>query len=235
MHRIQKILSIMGVLSRRECEKLLLENKIKINDKNATVGSKAGVNDIIAVNDKKYIVTEDLFKLEIKMIAYHKRCGEIVSKKDRKTKRTVFEQLPYIENKWINIGRLDVNTSGLLLFTNNGDLAHKLMHPSSNIKRVYSVKIKGDFNREKMILCKKGIDIGNNEIGYFTEIIKSEKNSYLLTLTTGKNREIRRVLKKINCSVEKLKRISYGPIGLEYLLEGQYRTLKDSEIKLFLN
>ena len=235
MHRIQKVLSIMGILSRRECEKLLLEKKIKINNKNAAIGSKVGINDTITINSKKYIVTEDLFKLKIKMIMYHKKCGEIVSKKDRKTKNTVFEQLPYIENKWINIGRLDVNTSGLLLFTNNGDLAHRLMHPSSNIERIYRVKIKGNFDREKMILCQKGIDIGNSEIGCFTKIDKESKNNYLLTLTTGKNREIRRVLEKVNCSVEKLTRISYGVISLDNLSEGQYRILKDSEIKLFLN
>ena len=235
MHRIQKILSIMGVFSRRECEKLLLRNKIKINNKNAAIGSKVDINDVITVNNKKYIVTEDLFKLEIKAIAYHKRCGEIVSKKDRKTKNTVFEQLPYTINKWINIGRLDVNTSGLLLFTNNGDLAHKLMHPSSNIERIYKVKIKGNFNREKMILCEKGIDIGNNETGCFTKINKDEDNNYLLTLTTGKNREIRRVLEKVNCNVEKLKRISYGPINLEGIKEGQCKILHNSEIKLLLN
>jgi 23S rRNA pseudouridine2605 synthase len=225
----------MGVFSRRECEKLLLKNKIKINNKNAVIGSKVDINDVITVNNKKYIVTEDLFKLEIKAIAYHKRCGEIVSKKDRKTKNTVFEQLPYTINKWINIGRLDVNTSGLLLFTNNGDLAHKLMHPSSNIERIYKVKIKGNFNREKMILCEKGIDIGNNEIGCFAKITKDENNSYLLTLTTGKNREIRRVLEKVNCNAEKLKRISYGPINLEGIKEGQYKILNNSEIKLLLN
>lgn len=235
MHRIQKILSIMGVLSRRECEKLLLRNKIKINNKNAAIGSKVDINDVITVNNKKYIVTEDLFKLEIKVIAYHKRCGEIVSKKDRKTKNTVFEQLPCTINKWINIGRLDVNTSGLLLFTNNGDLAHKLMHPSSNIERIYKVKIKGNFNREKMILCEKGIDIGNNETGCFTKINKDGDNNYLLTLTTGKNREIRRVLKKVNCNVEKLKRISYGSINLEGIKEGQCKILNNLEIKLLLN
>ena len=235
MYRIQKILSIMGVLSRRECEKLLLENKIKINNKNAVIGSKAGINDTITINNKKYIITEDLFKLETRVIVYHKKCGEIVSKKNATTKNTVFEKLPYIKNKWINIGRLDVNTSGLLLFTNNGDLAHKLMHPSSNIERIYRVKIKGDFNRDKIILCKRGVDIGNNEIGCFTKIIKDGKNNYLLTLNTGKNREIRRVLTKINCKVEQLQRISYGPINLKRLPEGQCRALKSSEVKLFFN
>ena len=172
MYRVQKILSMIGVLSRRECEKLLLQKKIKINNSIATLGAKVEIGDEISVNKKIYIVGSEIFKSKIKVIAYYKSVGELVTTKDDKHRKTVFTHLPDVNGKWINIGRLDMNTSGLLLFTNNGDIANALMHPSSKIKRVYEVSLKGNITKEKIVLSKKGIDIGKGEIGKFLNIVQ---------------------------------------------------------------
>ena len=234
MYRVQKILSMIGVLSRRECEKLLLQKKIKINNCIATIGAKVKIGDKISVNKKTYIVDSEIFNSEIKVIAYHKSVGELVTTKDDRHRKTVFTHLPYINGKWINIGRLDMNTSGLLLFTNNGDIANALMHPSSKIKRVYEVSIKNNITKEKIILSKKGIDIGKGEIGRFLNIVDVNSkltNTYKVTLATGKNREIRRVFNSLDCKVVKLKRIKYALVELSNLKVNKYRILNREEMK----
>ena len=234
MYRVQKILSMIGVLSRRECEKLLFQKKIKINGSIAAIGAKVKIGDKISVNKKTYIVDSEIFKSEIKVIAYHKSVGELVTTKDDRHRKTVFTHLPYINGKWINIGRLDMNTSGLLLFTNNGDIANALMHPSSKIKRVYEVSIKNNITKEKIILSKKGIDIGKGEIGRFLNIVDVNSkltNTYKVTLATGKNREIRRVFNSLDCKVVKLKRIKYALVELSNLKVNKYRILNREEMK----
>ena len=233
MYRVQKILSMIGIISRRECEKLLLQKKIKINNSIAAIGAKVKIGDEISVNRKIYIIGPEIFKSEIKVIAYHKSVGELVTTKDDRNRETVFTHLPDINGKWINIGRLDMNTSGLLLFTNNGDFANALMHPSSKIKRIYEVSIKGNMTKEKIILSKKGIDIGNGEIGRFLNIVHTNNeltNTYKVTLATGKNREIRRIFDSLDCKVVKLKRIKYALVELSNLKVNKYRNLTKDEI-----
>ena len=234
MYRVQKILSMIGILSRRECEKLLLQKKIKINNSIATIGAKVKIGDKILVNKKTYIVSPEIFKSKIKIIAYYKSVGELVTMKDDRYRKTVFAHLPDVNGKWINIGRLDMNTSGLLLFTNNGDIANALMHPSSKIKRVYEVSLKGNITKEKIVLSKKGIDIGKGEIGKFLNIVQTNNelpNTYKVTLITGKNREIRRVFNSLDCKVVKLKRIKYALVELSNLKVNKYRNLNREEIK----
>ena len=234
MYRVQKILSMLGVLSRRECEKNIVKGLIKVNDIAATLGTKVKIGDLITFDKTEYTVSPAMFDSKIEIIVYHKPCGEIVTSKDNANRKTVFERLPDINGKWINIGRLDLETSGLLLFTNNGDIANKMMHPSSNISRKYEVIIKGSFNDIKKEQCIKGLDIGMSETGKFDSIsaCKSAVNKYMITLKTGKNREVRRVFRSVGCTVIKLKRIQYDNIKLNNLLVGEYRYLTEKEIKL---
>ena len=234
MYRVQKILSMLGVLSRRECEKNIVKGLVKVNDIVATLGTKVKIGDSITFDKTKYTVSSAIFDSKIEIIIYHKPCGEIVTSKDNANRKTVFERLPDINGKWINIGRLDLETSGLLLFTNNGDIANKMMHPSSNISRKYEAVIKGSFNDIKKEQCIKGLDIGMSEIGKFNSIskCKSTTNKYTITLKTGKNREVRRVFRSVGCTVIKLKRIQYDNIKLNNLLAGEYRYLTEKEIKL---
>ena len=121
MYRIQKIMSMLGLASRRNAEKLISTKKIRVNGKIAITGQKISINDILTYENKKYIISDRLLNTKIQLLAYHKRYGEIVTKKSKRVNNTVFENLPSSDSKWINVGRLDVNSTGLLLFTNNGD------------------------------------------------------------------------------------------------------------------
>ena len=233
MYRVQKILSMLGVLSRRECEKNITLGLVKVNDVIATLGTKVIIGDSISFNDRRYIVSHDLFNSKFEMLVYHKPCGEIVTLKDNANRKTVFESLPSVSGKWINIGRLDLDTSGLLLFTNNGDIANKMMHPSSNISRTYEVLLKGSFTDIKKNKCLNGLDIGMSETGKFDSVEKcnTTANKYIITLKTGKNREVRRVFLTVNCTVINLKRIQYDNIKLDNLIVGEHRYLNEEEIK----
>ena len=234
MYRIQKILSSLRVVSRRNCEKLIIANKIKVNGKTATLGQKVYLDDIVNINNKNYRITTELLNKKTKIIAYHKKIGEIVSRKTKTVNNTVFEKLPTSAEGWINVGRLDVNTSGLLLFTNNGDLANNLMHPSSEIERRYQVIINGKLSLSEINKTLKGVPIGKNQFGKFLKIRYFAKdNIYEVSLITGKNREIRRIFKFFGYKVEKLHRIAYGDIYLRGLKEGRTKSLSNNESKLF--
>ena len=237
MLRVQKFLTEIGLISRRKCEKLIDAKQIKINGKYARLGDKVKYDDVINIFGKEIRFTEKLLSKKTFIIAYHKKIGEIVSRKSSKVNNTVFENLPKSDQRWLNVGRLDVATSGLILFTNNGFLANKLMHPSSEIKRDYLVEINKaiTINHKKMML--DNIDIGNNETGKFSKIRKSNngKNQYKLSLYTGKNREIRRVFNKLGYKIISLKRISYGPVNIKKINLGSFRYLSDAETNSILN
>ena len=234
MHRIQKIMSMLGLVSRRDAEKQISAKKIRINGKIATIGQKIFTNDILVYENKKYVISDRLLNSEIQLLAYHKRYGEIVTKKTIKNNNTVFESLPKSDSKWINIGRLDVQSTGLLLFTNNGDLANKLMHPSSSIMRTYNVSINRVMNKSDISKSLSGLDIGNREVGKFHKIkyIKRD-NIYEVSLTTGKNREIRRIFNTLGFRVTMLHRIKYGDVSLYDLKPGKIRYIKSDTSKLF--
>ena len=216
MYRVQKVLSLLGVFSRRECEKKIKLGLVKINNEIAKLGSIVSLGDKISYLSSEYIITERLLDIETKILIYHKAINQIVSRNDPQKRSSVFDMLPDVNGKWINIGRLDYKTSGLLLFTNNGDIANRMMHPSSNILRSYEVSIHGTFDRKKMELALRGIDIGNSEIGKLVEVTPDSlvHNKFLIKLKTGKNREVRRIFSKLDCKVISLKRISYGVIHL---------------------
>ena len=131
MYRVQKYLSILGVASRRACERKIKLGLARINNVIAELGSNVNTGDVILYDDQEYFVTEKNQVIETKLIMYHKPTHEIVSRDDPQKRPSVFESLPDIKGKWINIGRLDFNTSGLILFTNDGDLANKMMQTGS--------------------------------------------------------------------------------------------------------
>ena len=234
MYRIQKIMSMLGLTSRRNAEKLISTKKIRVNGKIAITGQKISINDILSYENKKYIITDKLLNTKIQLLAYHKRYGEIVTKKTKRVNNTVFENLPRSDSKWINVGRLDVNSTGLLLFTNNGDLANKLMHPSSRIIRTYNVSINSVMNESDICKSLSGLDIGNREVGKFDKIkYKKRDNIYEVSLTTGKNREIRRVFNALGFRVTMLHRIKYGDVSLNALKPGKIRYIESDASNLF--
>ena len=152
MYRVHKLLSMIGYCSRRSAERLIESGQVTINSKIVTPGDKWFVGDELEINGVK-IDLSLLKKQEIEIIKYHKRLGEVVSRDDPFNSNTVFNSLPDIEGRWISIGRLDKNSSGLLLFTNNGELANKMMHPSSAIEREYIVETdQNDIKRQSFFI-----------------------------------------------------------------------------------
>ena len=236
MYRVQKILSLLGVLSRRECEKNIKLGLVFVNNLPIDLCATVSVGDKISFDNQDYIITEDILNIDTKLLMYHKPIDEIVSRDDPQKRKSVFKNLPDVYGKWINVGRLDYKTSGLMLFTNNGDIANKLMHPSSNIKRTYEVVIKGNFDISKIKLSMVGIEIGNSEIGKFVNVIndKLSSNKFQVQLMSGKNREVRRIFEKLNCRVLSLKRISYGDISLGDLKYKSYRYIDIQKISKYI-
>ena len=232
MYRVQKLLSKIGYCSRRTAEQLIKAGQIKVNEKVVTLGDKWSDGDVVKVRD----VIVDLalaFEQKIEIIKYNKPIGEVVSMKDPHNKDRVFDHLPEVRGKWINIGRLDINTSGLILFTNNGDLANKIMHPSNNLEREYILETNKPLSMNSINRLLAGVQINNGQIGKFDCITSNGNNSYNIILSTGKNREIRNSVRQVGIKTVSLKRVRYAQILIDDLREGEYRYLNIDERAIF--
>ena len=233
MLRLQKFLAQAGLGSRRSCEQLIKDRKILVNGEIAELGSKVSEIDEVIHEGKKIV----LKITDLKVIMLNKPPGVLSSRKDEKKIKLVFDFLPNTHNEpdWIAVGRLDINTSGLMLFTNDGTLAHKLMHPSFEIDREYLVRARGYFNEQKKKNMLTGIDI-ENEIYKFSDIVSGEKQSsnqwFSVCMLTGKNREVRKIFESQDLEVSRLKRVRIGPIFLPSTLrEGSCMNLTESQIQ----
>ena len=224
MYRVQKLLSKIGYCSRRSAEQLIESGKIKLNDKIVSLGDKWHQGDIVKINDKQIDLTLAVEQI-VEIIKYYKPIGEVVSMRDSHNSNSVFDHLPEVKGKWINIGRLDLNTSGLILFTNNGDLANKIMHPSNKFEREYIVETDKPISQDSMIALLKGVPINDGQIGKFNHISKIRTKTYSVTLSTGKNREIRNSLTQVKIKTISLRRIRYSQILIGDLKPGEYRNL----------
>jgi 23S rRNA pseudouridine2605 synthase len=232
--RIQKMLSELGIDSRRNIEILITQGRIKVNGKVAILGQKIGVTDEISVNGQKINLNRKKW-VKPRVIAYHKPSGEIVSERDPENRPSVFDNLPRVRNgKWIAIGRLDYNTEGLLLFTNNGEIANALMHPKFKFEREYAVRIIGSLSAEQTkallngVLLEDGLakfskiqDAGGENLNHWYHVILSE----------GRNREIRRMFEAVGLTVSRLTRIRYAGITLSSRLQrGRHEELSDEQM-----
>ncbi len=229
--RIAKKLSSSGFCSRREAEKIILSGRVKINDEvTKSLSMKISSEAIVKVDDK-IIKASD----KIKIWLYYKKKGYLVTNKDPFNRMTIFDDLKYkIKKSFISVGRLDLNSEGLLILTNNGDLARKLELPVSGYLRRYKVKVKGEVNKIKLESLRNGIKIKNIQYGsILTKIIKKNKKSTWLdvSLKEGKNREIRRVFLHLGYQVIRLIRISFGPFYLKNMKPGDVLEVKQNKIK----
>ncbi|AHG61825.1 pseudouridine synthase [Buchnera aphidicola] len=218
--KIQKILSHFGYGSRRSIEKMINSGKILVNGKKAVIGQYLNEKNFGEIRIQDKIISIKKTKFRTKVLIYNKPEGEICTTKDFQKRPTVFDKLPFLNtNRWISIGRLDINTRGLLLFTNDGNLANQLMHPKNQIEREYYMRIFGKINKNTMNILKKGVRI-NNTYSSFKSIYsfsdkESGKNQWFKgILCEGKNREIRSMWKTVKCQVNRLIRIRYGNIVL---------------------
>ena len=237
MLRLQKFLAQAGLGSRRSCEQLIRDNKVYVNGKLAVLGTKVTETDEVTFEGERVL----LRIADLKVIMLNKPRGVLSSKKDSKEIKLVFDFLPQVQNEpdWIAVGRLDINTSGLMLFTNDGTLAHQLMHPSFKIDREYLVRARGNFNEQKKQNMLSGVKI-ENEVYRFSDIIPGEKQSsnqwFSVCMLTGKNREVRKLFESQDLEVSRLKRVRIGPIFLPSTLrEGACMNLTESQIQELQN
>ena len=235
--RLQKFLAKSGIGSRRYCEELIKSKKIKVNGQIALIGSSVNKNDEVEYDGNIISFTES----ETRLLMLNKPEGVLSSNKKEKNIPIVFDFLPEGKSKtrWISIGRLDINSSGLMLFTNDGTFANYCMHPSSSIDREYLVRARGDFTKEKKEKMLSGIKI-DQDIYRFTDIVEGEKQSsnqwFSVCLMSGKNREVRKIFNAVGLEISRLKRTRFGPIFLpSSLKKGAYIELSSKEIDSLKN
>ncbi|MDA9078971.1 rRNA pseudouridine synthase [Gammaproteobacteria bacterium] len=233
MLRLQKYLAQAGLGSRRSCEQLIKDKKILVNGNIAELGAKVSESDEVYYEGTKV----SLKIADLKVIMLNKPPGVLSSRKDEKKIKLVFDYLPKTHNEpdWIAVGRLDINTSGLMLFTNDGTLAHQLMHPSFEVDREYLVRARGNFDEQKKQNMLAGVTI-EDEIYKFSDVVPGEKQSsnqwFSVCMLTGKNREVRKLFESQDLEVSRLKRVRIGPIFLPSTLrEGACANLTESQIK----
>ncbi len=216
--KLQKVLANAGVGSRREMEKWIEAGRISVNGKLATLGDRVESADKIRVDGNALSTSNDAPVCRVLM--YNKPEGELCSRKDPEGRATVFDRLPSIKNgRWIAVGRLDINTSGLLLFTNDGELANRLMHPKHEVEREYSVRVFGEVENIMLKRLTDGVKLEDGE-AKFTHIVKkpgdeeSQNTWYNVSLSEGRNREVRRLWESQGLQVSRLMRVRYGTLEL---------------------
>lgn len=232
--KIQKILANAGLGSRREIETWISAGRITVNGKSAIIGDRMDYHDKVCI-DGRVINLLKSKQQKTRMLLYHKPEGEMCTRKDPDGRPTIFERLPLIRNsRWICVGRLDFNTSGLLLITNNGELANKLMHPRSEIEREYAVRIRGEVSVDVINQLQKGLPLEDG-FARFTQIIdgggKGANHWYHVIVKEGRNRLVRRLWEAAGCTVSRLIRIRFGSIYLPAgLRRCHYKELSSAEI-----
>ena len=232
--RVQKALARMGYGSRREIERLIGEEKIRINGQLAKPGDHVKAGDKINIGKRRAVISSDVGR--IRVLLYNKPEGEVCTQKDEEGRRTVFDSIGKLsKGRWVSVGRLDINTSGLLLFTNYGELANHLMHPSSEIEREYAVRVNGEVNADTIKRLLKGVEL---EDGFmkFDQIIDSggqgANHWYHVILKEGKNREVRRLWQSQDVRISRLMRVRYANQVLpRSLKQGKKVELSLDEIK----
>ena len=234
--RLQKALARLGYGSRRMLEREIEQGRVQIGHKVAKLGDKVDEGDTVVYRSKRIKISSDS-QQSTRIILYFKPDGEVCTRRDEKNRKTVFDNLPNVgkEGRWINIGRLDLNTSGALLFTNNGELAHRLMHPKYEIEREYAVRILGEVSEEQLQQLRDGVVLDDG-VAKFDRIYDSggegANHWYHVVLKEGRNREVRRMWESIGLTVSRLIRIRFANVELgRTLKKGKTRDLTVNEVE----
>ncbi|MCP3667805.1 MAG: pseudouridine synthase [Gammaproteobacteria bacterium] len=236
--RLQKVLANAGYGSRREIERWIEAGDITVNDKVAKLGDRVTPEDNIRIR-RKPVGAWRLEKEPRQIIIYNKPEGELVTRDDPGGRRTVFRQLPKLtKGRWISVGRLDINTSGLILFTTDGELANRLMHPSHQIEREYAVRVMGEVNEAHLKQLVNGVELEDGP-ARFEEIVTSGGEGinrwFHVVLMEGRNREVRRLWESVGLTVNRLKRVRFGPVILDSSVAvGRHRALEQDEMRELL-
>ena len=235
--RLQKLIANAGYGSRRWAERLIEQGRVSLNNHDVKLGDKAVLNDKVRI-DGKLIDLKRYAETETKVLILNKQAGFICSTKDTEGRKSVFDLLPE-NSRWIMVGRLDLNTSGLLLFTNNGELANKLMHPSAQIDREYAVRVLGKVKEEHIKKLTNGVELEDG-FAKFHKVTQGGGEGanrwYRVVIRGGRKREVRRLWESLDFKVSRLIRIRFGDIRLpDKLRSNQSEYLKPKQVQALLN
>ena len=215
--KLQKVLARLGLGSRRDIEGWISAGRIKVNGQVATLGQRIEPHDSIQLDDRS-LRLDEAAQVVRRVLIYNKPDGEVCTRSDPEGRPTVFDRLPRLQSgRWINIGRLDLNTTGLLLFTTDGELANRLMHPSREVEREYAVRVFGQVDDAKLRDLSRGVQLEDGPAAFKTIKFSGGEGInqwYNVTLTEGRNREVRRLWEAVGVQVSRLIRVRYGDIPL---------------------
>jgi len=236
--RIQKVLANAGFGSRREIERRIKAGEGKVNGQVAKLGDRIVTTDKVMIG-QRHVGSRRLLENVRRTIVYNKPEGELVTMSDPKGRPTVFHTLPKLDSgRWIAVGRLDINTSGLMLFTTDGELANRLMHPSGKIEREYAVRVLGEISDSMLNMLVNGVELEDGP-ARFEDVVESGGEGvnrwFHVVIMEGRNREVRRLWESVGAQVNRLKRVRFGPVMLDTrLLKGKWRELHRQELDALL-
>ena len=237
--KLQKVLARSGFGSRREMERWIEAGRIQVNGEVATLGDRIRSSAVVTVDGKEAKLVFER-QADRRVLLYNKPLGEVCTRSDPEGRPTVFDRLPPLKSgRWIAVGRLDINTSGLLLFTNDGELANQLMHPSSQIDREYAVRVLGDVDEALLERLKAGVLLDDG-MARFTDVQffngEGANKWFHCVVMEGRNREVRRLWESQGITVSRLKRVRFGPVFLPSDVKvGTWREVNQKEVKLLGN
>lgn len=239
--RLQKLLAAAGYGSRRELEQWISDGRVTVNGKRAKLGDRATVSDRILVDGKLTQLSNESVNT-LRGLIFHKPEGVICSKSDPQGRPTIFDDIPALPNgRWVNVGRLDINTTGLLLFVNNGELANKLMHPSTGVEREYLCRVRGRVSNQTLLnLSRDGVKLDGVTAKFLSAANAnlSEEGTnhwYRVVISEGRNREVRRIWEAVGHPVSRLKRIRYGTVKLSREhRRGKYEKMAPKQLEKLL-
>lgn len=233
--RIHKIMADSGYCSRRKAEQLISQGRVKLNGHPVKVGDKASYKDIITVDGERIYIPK---KKNFIYIMLNKPRGYVTTVSDEKDRKCVMDLIDGIDERIYPIGRLDRNSEGLLLLTNDGNFANSIMHPSKHISKTYRVTVRPDINDEQLVRLSEGIELdGKKTLPATVNVLDKTPGRVVMTITIreGRNRQIRRMCEAVGLEVARLRRISIGPLKLGMLKPGDYRELTAEELRAIRN
>jgi len=226
--RVQKVLARLGVGSRRQIEDWMRQGRVRINDAPAKLGDTLALTDTVTVDGRR--IDLDRASSACRVLMYNKPEGEVCTRSDPQGRPSIFRRFPSLPNgRWVAVGRLDINTTGLILLTTDGDLANRLMHPSRAIEREYVVRVRGEVDAEVLDRLQRGIELDDGPAA-FSKVYdiggRGTNRWFGVILREGRKREVRRLWEAAGLQVSRLKRVRFGPISLPaHLRQGQFLDL----------
>lgn len=233
--RIQKMIADSGYCSRRKAETLISQGRVKLNGRPVKLGDKCGFKDIITVDGERLYMPR---KKNFVYIMLNKPRGYVTTVSDELDRRCVMDLLDGVEERVYPVGRLDRNSEGLLLFTNDGEFANSIMHPSRHIAKTYRVTVRPDISDEQLVRLSEGVEIDGRKTLPASVVVKEKQQGrvvLLITIKEGRNRQIRKMCEAVGLEVARLRRISIGPLKLGMLKPSTWRELTADELRAIRN